>query len=703
MGDADALRCATLVEEAQGDAGSSLSSVDDHGDNFEALLKEFQQSFETKQDSMELVTAKVVQICNTALGAAGIRHTAISSRMKTWKSAEGSIRRKRDERALRQKLRSAVESQNQGWLTYCSTSNLESTKTRPFISGREMFMNLRDFGGVRISLYFPGDVDRISNIFMKIFKIRTKTRKHQSVDVTMDLQRRIEKLDSSTSSDRPHASNSDRSFSGYKATHFCVRLLDEDIPPNKISVWKDLTVEIQVGTLVMHAWSEIEHDMIYKPLESQTISNDEVRLLDLINGIVATGESALRQLEASMDRRRRQRAQDGAAFAVSHHELGSWLDKYCLRAKDVVIEGDWQYLIQLYGIMKATGDHRLETIQQILEKTEPIGFVDRRTLPIKMLKVICEPVAELEEPRYRGTPHQKVIAGARYWARQFIYSLNMAMFLGVAEAFLDVMLMSARPRLADILDIIHPTSPSHGDNDTLLAITSYCESILNHHGSQLHDEQDIHERKTNMHNSSQELQKLACKQLLPIAACLSRADRVVISSELGGGIFVPMSIVGLFITAGSHERRASSFQHELSFIEHYVNNRKADNYDKLAMWDRLKNAVSGNSDGNMEDCYLVPNLAGAGGEAKWKFVARPLSLDVARPAGGKTSPDVSFSRSIGKGEDEIQELAYRLHPDQRQLVDAAWTLMLHTRPSNFGGASPIEISSYAERTRSAVT
>lgn len=121
-----------------------------------------------------------------------------------------------------------------------------------------------------------------------------------------------------------------RTFTGCKATHFVVKLCDKHINEGQKHAWKDIVVEIQVGTLVMHVWSEIEHDMIYKPLNSQDaeVSEDEKRILDLINGIVLTGEAALRQLEASTAQRLNKRAEDENAMASNHFELATWIEKY---------------------------------------------------------------------------------------------------------------------------------------------------------------------------------------------------------------------------------------------------------------------------------------------------------------------------------------------------------------------------------------
>jgi hypothetical protein len=50
----------------------------------------------------------------------------------------------------------------------------------------------------------------------------------------------------------------------------------------------------------MHAWSEVEHDLVYKPLQGQ-LSSDEYAILDELNGLVLAGEIALERLQRAGD------------------------------------------------------------------------------------------------------------------------------------------------------------------------------------------------------------------------------------------------------------------------------------------------------------------------------------------------------------------------------------------------------------------
>lgn len=52
---------------------------------------------------------------------------------------------------------------------------------------------------------------------------------------------------------------------GYRGTHFVLSLDDERLKMTEYRRYKGLKCEIQVASILYHAWSEIEHDVIYKP------------------------------------------------------------------------------------------------------------------------------------------------------------------------------------------------------------------------------------------------------------------------------------------------------------------------------------------------------------------------------------------------------------------------------------------------------
>ena len=89
--------------------------------------------------------------------------------------------------------------------------------------------------------------------------------------------------------------NYNKRFSGYWARHYRVQLKDNLLQDTQKRYVNSKT-EIQVASVLMHAWSEVEHDLVYKPLNG-TLSEEELAILDELNGLVLAGEIALERLQ----------------------------------------------------------------------------------------------------------------------------------------------------------------------------------------------------------------------------------------------------------------------------------------------------------------------------------------------------------------------------------------------------------------------
>lgn len=442
---------------------------------FEYHLETVRILFDNKLDTMEAYTAKVIDICNKALTSGNIRHPPITNRIKKWESAEGTLRRRQKERIARQRLRTVVESKGWNWPDWCRILGQEQSEEElgSFQGPREILDALHDFSGLRISLYFPGDVERVVSLLSNRLQVISKWRKDQDSDIAQKLEKCIEILNEPGATKRTGAGKAadlvKGEFPGYRATHLIVKLAPGDIPKTKISPWKDIKVEIQIGTLIMHVWSEIEHDMLYKPLASQDekISREEEQVLDIINGLVITGEGALRQLETCMERRQDNRTKDKSAFATSHHELGVWIERYCAAVGKPLVSHDWDRLPQLYEILKATGDHQHSKVESILEEIFRDREVRRDTISLFMLQILCQrapedepPTPELNKTGRSPEPNSGGMMGpsAQFWATHLMHSLNMAIYLGVEDQFVRIPNKS-EPSMTKILDILHPYHP----------------------------------------------------------------------------------------------------------------------------------------------------------------------------------------------------------------------------------------------------
>lgn len=100
----------------------------------------------------------------------------------------------------------------------------------------EIYGDIVDLAGIRIALYFPSQDKMVDEIINRLFEVKGE-KKFPSNDNTFKQGKR---------------------FSGYCAKHYRIQLKQPKKCENKIA-------EIQVASVLMHAWSEVEHDLIYKP------------------------------------------------------------------------------------------------------------------------------------------------------------------------------------------------------------------------------------------------------------------------------------------------------------------------------------------------------------------------------------------------------------------------------------------------------
>lgn len=177
---------------------------------------------------------------------------------------------------------------------------LKKYNHKNYQSREEILCDIKDLCGVRIALYFPGDIAKLHDIIARHFAI--------------DEQKNFP----STGAKNTSKAYYPKIFSGYRAIHYRVHLL-----PHHHSL-KDISIEIQIASVLMHAWAEVEHDLIYKPMNG-TISEEEFALLDQINGLVLSGEIALERLQKAMEKR----VSEEDTIFRNHFEFASFLyDKF---------------------------------------------------------------------------------------------------------------------------------------------------------------------------------------------------------------------------------------------------------------------------------------------------------------------------------------------------------------------------------------
>ena len=183
----------------------------------------------------------------------------------------------------------------------------------PYSSPEELFLDIPDLIGIRIALYFPGDTAKVEEILSSRFPVVKKKVFPEPVDNSSSLA-----ADGFTAHKRKIYPNyPDRRFDGYCAVHYRIRC-----PRQPAELPHPITIEIQVASVLMHAWSEVEHDLAYKKMMGD-VTEAEYACLDEINGLVMAGEIALNRLSRlSRDRIRNLREID------THYTLSAYLSHW---------------------------------------------------------------------------------------------------------------------------------------------------------------------------------------------------------------------------------------------------------------------------------------------------------------------------------------------------------------------------------------
>ena len=179
----------------------------------------------------------------------------------------------------------------------------------------DIYANVPDLMGVRVALYFPNDAQKIEGLLTPQFRIVRS--KHYPAPIQGYENDQGQGF--TAYKRRVYPGYEGRRFDGYCAVHHHVRFAHTDGEKPEL----DPVIEIQVASLLMHAWSEVEHDLAYKNKMGK-VSREEYECLDEINGLVLAGEIALNRLE----RLSRQRIEQENSPFPSHYALQSYLEKW---------------------------------------------------------------------------------------------------------------------------------------------------------------------------------------------------------------------------------------------------------------------------------------------------------------------------------------------------------------------------------------
>lgn len=204
-----------------------------------ASISEFIKNFQRDRDQYTSIEKQVEKLCKEILNSKNIKFTW-QSRVKEASSLEAKLR----------------------------------NRSIKYESDVQNIRDIKDLVGGRILLTRWRDIELVKTTLRENFDIREQTQHPK---------------------EGQNAGSQKSRFQGYNAFHFH---LTRRVPQDE--QYSDLVIEIQVMSLVMSSWSQLEHDFEYKQLNGEL--SESVRLvLEAIKGLANAQEVLLQLFEGLLD------------------------------------------------------------------------------------------------------------------------------------------------------------------------------------------------------------------------------------------------------------------------------------------------------------------------------------------------------------------------------------------------------------------
>ncbi|WP_326666942.1 hypothetical protein [Streptomyces canus] len=136
--------------------------------------------------------------------------------------------------------------------------------------------DLTDVLGIRIVTYFPDDVDAVADVVKREFSV-----------------------DGENSIDKRALLDPDRF--GYLSLHFVAKLGEQRAALAEYVRYSNVAFEIQVRSILQHAWAEIEHDLGYK--SSSTVPREIRRRFSRLAGLLELADSEFTEIKRFLGER----------------------------------------------------------------------------------------------------------------------------------------------------------------------------------------------------------------------------------------------------------------------------------------------------------------------------------------------------------------------------------------------------------------
>jgi ppGpp synthetase/RelA/SpoT-type nucleotidyltranferase len=301
------------------------------------VIEDFLENY--KQTYYEALAECVSDICKEKLEEAQIQ-------------ALVTCRQKKED-SLRTKLKSMNDSRRE-------------KGDQPFKDGKEIARNIFDLAGVRIALYVPNQKKRVLKELGSWFREVDWKGKRGNAPLRSCIRCRHEEMVDKNDVEMLGAGGIDDSYSpifaGYVADHARVKLRRNQI---RNGDWKeDHVVEVQVVSVLLHAWAEVEHDITYKSIMKKA-RIEELEILDTLNGMMLSAEVLLNQLHTSYSARVegvKKPFQDKFALAI-------FLEPYIGKILDSDEKNNLE-LKMLFALLRALGIDSPQQLSPLLDALE---------------------------------------------------------------------------------------------------------------------------------------------------------------------------------------------------------------------------------------------------------------------------------------------------------------------------------------------
>ena len=230
--------------------------------------------------------------------------------------------------------------------------------------------DITDIAGIRLTTYFADDVNRVAEVL----------RHELNVDGNASIDKRVQ-------------SNPDRF--GYLSLHYVAQLTNDRVQLREYRRYANLRFEIQIRSILQHAWAEIEHDLGYK--SASGIPSEIRRRFARVSSLLELADS-----EFSGIREQLNSYEKALPERIESKPMASLIDLPTLR---LLVEKDLDIIQLDNGVAAATG----ATVDGI-DSDALSGMVDKLSFfditTVDQLKIIAMENAE------------NVRKFARYWVEE---------------------------------------------------------------------------------------------------------------------------------------------------------------------------------------------------------------------------------------------------------------------------------------------